>query len=295
MKTSRILINQNGVDYRFLRFERSSDGSIMVIVDRDSSPGIDVRRSFSDGRFLPTSNPDGKREPHARWTVHTSGIVNYRQASESPRTQRIQPLYELTQNWLIGWVSIPAVSRLTPLDHSRTHLVQGTIDVPHNFNERITLGILVCPSPPVSEISEYWLALNFETYSIVVTPVPLPFDIGPDISEHFIYCSVAPQTDSFPGVGVAEAELKFYQKVHGHGVKVFHQEDGSYVVLAPREMVKPPTLKVGFDRDDLRIELIHSQKSLRHKVRFWICDKGGRNKTDDLHKHIVSMEFDSRL
>jgi len=58
-----------------------------------------------------------------------------------------------------------------------------------------------------------------------------------------------------------------------------------------------PKLKIGFDRDDLKIEIIPFEPLVEptHKVRFWICDKGGRNKKDDLRQHIKSIELNAEL
>jgi hypothetical protein len=59
----------------------------------------------------------------------------------------------------------------------------------------------------------------------------------------------------------------------------------------------PPKLKVGFNRADLQAEQIpfENLQPPTHKVRFWICDKGGRNKKDDLRSHITSVELDAEL
>jgi hypothetical protein len=62
-------------------------------------------------------------------------------------------------------------------------------------------------------------------------------------------------------------------------------------------MARAPVLKIGFNRPDLSIEIIACETPTQptHKVRFWIRDRGGRNKADDLRKHVVSIELDARL
>jgi hypothetical protein len=117
------------------------------------------------------------------------------------------------------------------------------------------------------------------------------------MGDHFVHGmpSVGPfeqrQTDR------VSAELGFYQRIHGRGAFIFREEGGAYVAMAIVPMVKPPKLTIGFDRPDLRLELIPYDlgKDPPHKVRFWICDKGGRNRIEDLRRHIRSVELDARL
>lgn len=293
MVTTRVLMRQNNTRYRFLRLEDASDGSVVVAVDRDTDSSVDGR-TFTDGEFRPAQDRRGKPTPHARWTVHTSGIVNYRHANQEPTTQRIEPLYELTQNWLIGYVSVPEVTRLAPITPERTHDVEGIIDISPSDTGRITLGILVCPPDPIFDKNKFFLAANFETYAVAVTPLTLPFPVDADMADHFIYASPKPPVETLCGVGAAEAEIRFYQKIHGPTPLVFRQNSGSYVVLASQRMRVTPLLKVEFDRDDLSVEIIESQE-FRHKVRFWIRDKGGRNKIQDLRKHIISLELNAEI
>lgn len=292
MATSRILVSHNNLLYRFLLLEQSSDGGVIVAVDRDKSVSTDGR-ALVDGKFVPAQSWRNATIAHARWTVHTSGIINYRHAKKAPTTQRIEPLYALTKNWLIGWVSVPKPSRLTSLGQSREQEVQGVITLPTAFTNRFTIGILVCPGSPSFEEGTWWVALNFETYSIAFTSVPLPIEIPPDMSEHFVYGGIGLAPDALKGVGAAEAEIKFYERTHGPGPKVFREVSGAYVVLTDVEMASPPTLHVTFSRDDLSFEIIRSEKQPSHKVRFWILDKGGRNKVDDLRPHIVLVELEA--
>lgn len=62
-------------------------------------------------------------------------------------------------------------------------------------------------------------------------------------------------------------------------------------------MHRPPDLSVEFDRSELSIEQIpfDRSKNPNNKVRFWILDRGGRNKSDDLRAHIKSYALDAEI
>jgi len=51
-------------------------------------------------------------------------------------------------------------------------------------------------------------------------------------------------------------------------------------------MARSPSLKIGFNRLDLSIEIVPFEMPIQptHKVKFLICDSGGRNRKDDLRK-----------
>jgi hypothetical protein len=68
-------------------------------------------------------------------------------------------------------------------------------------------------------------------------------------------------------------------------------------MLAAVPMRVSPKLDIRFDREDLKVEQIDFNKATqpRHKVRFWICDKGGRNRLEDLRRHIVSVALGADL
>lgn len=58
----------------------------------------------------------------------------------------------------------------------------------------------------------------------------------------------------------------------------------------------PPRLAIKFVRSDLRIEIAACVGvAPNHKVRFWICDKGGRNKTEDLKQYIEEIELSAEI
>ena len=299
MATTRIFIRQDGVVYRFLRLEQTSDGSVIISVDRDASQSLSGK-SLMDGAFVPSAERKGQITPHARWTVHTSGIVNYRHGNNAAIPSRIEPLYDLSENWLVGWVSIPCAKRLTPADARKKLGNSIVVDFPPDANNRTTFGLVVAAAPP-TETDVPFVSWNYETYSIVVTPAQLPVQIDADMRQHFVYGGFGAPVESLSGISAAQAEINFHEKAHGRHVKLFRLNDGSFVVLANVEMARVPDLIVEFSRDDLSVELISTKdsKAPKHKVRFWVCDKGGRIKSEEAAavaiSHIVSIALDAEL
>ena len=78
---------------------------------------------------------------------------------------------------------------------------------------------------------------------------------------------------------------------------MFRENSGACILFATTLMRVAPRLKVHFDRDDLRAQVVPfgTTDEPTHKVRFWILDKGGKNKRNDLRRHIVSAELDAEL
>jgi hypothetical protein len=114
MSTARVLIKQGNSTYRFLRLETSSDGSLVVIVDRDPRPkGGSFELNSKDGLIVPahTDNPD-QLLPSGRFSIHTTGIVHRHGGGDRKNTIQIEPLHSLTKVSLIGFVSFPQISRL---------------------------------------------------------------------------------------------------------------------------------------------------------------------------------------
>ena len=93
----------------------------------------------------------------------------------------------------------------------------------------------------------------------------------------------------------ATAELEFYQAVHGRGPIIFRSPDGSYLALTAVPMRTAPKFSVKFSRDDLRVDVVPLTGEPTHKMKFWICDRAGRNKSEDLRRYITSIEFECFL
>jgi hypothetical protein len=128
--------------------------------------------------------------------------------------------------------------------------------------------------------------------------MPAPFEITEPVSEHFI--SITPRKGLYESrqMDPPEAELAFYYTIHGHRPLIFRENSGAYIALAPRAIMRHPTLKMSFNRTDLRAEQIqfdHGKNQPPHKVRFLIHDKGGRNRREDLREHILSYSLDADL
>jgi hypothetical protein len=300
MSTSRILIKQGDNIYRFMRLETSSDGSLIVLVDRDPRPkhgGYDWEFNvFSDEEtsLKPVEAEHDRRLPSPRFSIHTTGVIHRYADGIRKSTIQIEPLHALTKLYGIGIVSIPRASRLDIFIKAKhVHDAEALLEIPENVLERITFIIEVGPKPQVP--SSFGVGLNYELYSIVVRVVPNP-TFPPEVQPHFI--TAMANTGAQEKVNKAAAELAFYQTIHGRDALIFREDrGGAYVALAAVPMAKPPKLTITFSKPDLRVEIIPFDEGQEpiHKVRFWICDKGGRNKTEDLRGYITSVELDARL
>jgi hypothetical protein len=171
MSTARVLIKQGTSTFRFLRFETSSDGSLVVIIDRDASPKRGAMRLGQDGIFVPDEVDTDRILPSGRFTLHTTGEIHRYANGKTQDTIHIEPLHALTKLALVGFVSIPRVSRLDPFDelkHRRDTL--ATLDFPEGHSDRVTFWLEIGPKP--QEPQTYGVGLNYELYSIVIRVMP---------------------------------------------------------------------------------------------------------------------------
>jgi hypothetical protein len=300
MSTARILIKQGPDVYRFMRFETSSDGSLILLLDREPR----LRRGAMSGRldpsgnehaiFMPEDDGPDRPLPSFRFSAHTSGVIHRYADGERKGTIQIDPLYALTRLFGIAIISIPSVPRLDLFDERKhLHDVGAALEFPEDVLERISFVIELGPKP--QEPQSFGIGLNYELYSVVVRVVPNP-NLPPATREHFV--AAMADTGLQSQIDKAAAELEFHQRIHGREASIFREDKGgAYVAMAAVPMARPPKLTIAFKRPDLRIEIIPFEegKEPPHKVRFWICDKGGRNKTEDLRQYIASVEMDSRL
>jgi hypothetical protein len=108
MSTARILIRQGTAVYRFMRFETSSDGSLVILVDRDprlKRGGMSGRyNSNEEAIFTPDDHTSDRPVPSYKFSAHTTGIVHRYAAGKRKSTVQIEPLYALTKLWTIGVV-----------------------------------------------------------------------------------------------------------------------------------------------------------------------------------------------
>lgn len=301
MSTARILIKQGDIVYRFMRFETSSDGSLIVLVDRDPRSKLGGYSWQSDslnnvtGPLVPAAAARDRMLPSARFSIHTTGVVHRYAEGERKATLQIEPLHSITRLSSVGVVSIPRISRLDLFDRAKhRHETEAVLEFPENVSERITFVLELGPKP--QQPQSFGVALNYELYSAVARIVPNSTWPPEITAEHFVYAML--HTGMQTPVDKAAAELEFYQRIHGRSAFIFREDKGgAYVAMAVMPMVKSPKLAIGFSRPDLRIEIIPFEegKAPTHKVRFWICDKGGRNKTEDLRRYITSVELNAEL
>jgi hypothetical protein len=292
MSTARVLIKQGAIVYRFLCFETSPDGSLIAFLDRDARPKHGSKTIGKDGVFVPVQNVTDRPLPYGRFSIHTTGEVHRYVHGKRAGTIHIEPLHRLTKLVWIGFFSIPRPTRLDLFDERRDrHDMAGTLEIPEEVSERLTFVLEIGPKP--QEPSTYGLALHYELYSVVIR-LEAPGIWPPEVLDHFIHGM--PTSGSFRTrqIDKASAELEFYQRIHGRSAFIFRADKGgAYIAMALVPMARAPALKIGFNRPDLSIEInpYETPTQPNHKVRFWIRDKGGRNYTDDLRKHIISVEL----
>lgn len=296
MSTTRILIAQGGLTYRFLRLETSPDGSLICFLDRDARPKTGGFRADSSGLLERYDSNSDKPLPYGRFSIHTTGQVHRYVDGRRADTIHIEPLYQLTRLTWIGFFSIPRPERLDLLDPKRdTSDAEATLEIPDDVSERLTFLLEIGPKP--QNPSTYGVALNYEIYSVVIR-LDAPATWANELADHFIHG--IPTSGSFSSLQIdkANAELKFHQSVNGPGLSIFREDKGgAYIAMASAPKARVPSLTILFDRRELYIEIIPFDVTTQptHKLKFWICDKGGRNKTQDLREHIVSVQLDARL
>jgi hypothetical protein len=296
MSTARILIKHRALVYRFLRFESATDGSLIAFFDRDARSKIGSMEMGQEGNFVPVQNLTDKPLPSGRFSIHTTGEVHRYSRGDRTSTIYIEPLHKLTKLAWIGFFSIPRTTRLDFFDENRhKHDVAATLQFPDEVSERLTFVMEIGPKP--LEPSTEGVALHYELYSVVIRLEPT----GPwpaELTDQFIHGMPTSGPFEARQIDKASAELGFYQSIHGRTAIIFREDNGgAYIAMAIVPMARAPTLKIGFNRSDLSIETIPyaTPNQPTHKVRFWIRDKGGRNRLDDLRKHIVSVELNAEL
>ena len=284
MSTVRVLLRHRGKLYRLIRYEGSYDGSIMAFVDRD--------HRLADGTVAPNAKPS------ARFSIHTSGVVHYYHKGKRERTIYIEPLYSLSRATTVGFVSVPHPSRLdTFSESSHAADVVAALDLPDDFDSRADFAIIVGPKRLADGIGGIGVTTNYELYFVatVVSPQLAP---APEFNGHFLYALPSARLFDKARITSSEAELNFYKIAYPNIPPIFRERSGAYVTHAEVPMRVSPKLFVIFDRADLSIEQTkfdNSRMQPTHKVRFWINDKGGRNKNDDLRIHILSVTLDAEL
>jgi len=239
--------------------------------------------------------PDTSREKTgAKISCHTTGQIHYENGSGRQAAFHIEPLHRLSRAHLVGFFSIPNVSRLEGLDRTlHTHDAEVILDIPAGIEER--LNFVLEMAPRLTGFATYGVRLDYEVYAVIVRLVPsLPLVVSKEVSDHFIHGTSTVGSLSQRAMTKQQAELEFLHCAHNHsGLIIFRTPSGQYVAIPPVVMRVAPTLRVTFSRSDLRVDVGDDVDA--HKIPFWIMDKGGRNKTEDLRPCITRIELDADL
>ncbi|WP_439925283.1 hypothetical protein [Nitrobacter sp. JJSN] len=293
MSFTMLTVKRGDSRFRLLRFDARPDGSIVVLVDRDPSPKTAAKRLGTDGVIVDDVSRTDQVTEHGKVSCHTTGQVNRYASGEFADKIIIEPLHQLTRTWPVLYYSVPAFDRLDPCNGRKTFDAEVVLEFPAEVTERVTFMIQLVPKDAVP--TSFGARLQYEVYSVLVEVVPE--SVPPELQQHFIEASLAKSPIEKRHVGIAESELAFHSAVHGPGMKVFRETGGAYVILATVPKRVPPRLQVHFSRAGLEAEQIPPEGNapVTHKVKFWIRDKGGRSRKDDLRKFIASIALDARL
>ena len=296
MSLARVGLKQDGVVYRFLALEAKGDGSIYIWLDQNPRNTNGSLESNEQGELVPILMDKNEKLPYPKLSVHTTGTVNFHTQGRKRSSFFLEPLFALTKISTIGFFSIPSISRLDKLDCVRSTQNSLTlIDFEDSLKGRVTFEVSIGSKSILPDFP--CLALTYELYSVFLSQID-NFSVPDNASEHFVCCAPKVADFHFPLIDKENAELKFNQCLHGEGIKVFwNRANGEYTVMATRPMRAAPNLTIVFDKDDLTAEVISIQgtSAPSHKVKFWIRDKGGRNKKNDLRKHIIEFALESEL
>jgi hypothetical protein len=294
MTNSRILLKHGNTIYRFIRIEARPDGSLIVLIDRDPDPKKGSR-TFKDGTWHPDIDQVGMVLPHGKYSCHITGQVNRYAGGKFMGNFFIEPLHLLTKVALIGIYSIPKPARLNPYDENiHGGDLVAVVEVPTEIDERISFAFELMPlgAPP---LDTHGVILNYEIYALAVRLIEV--EVPLDMADHFLEGS--PKDGEFDSrqLDIAPAEIGFHLAKNGGRPPIYREKSGAYMVLASTCMRVPPKLEVKFSDPNLSAEQIPflGDRLPTHKVRFWIKDRGGRNKSLDLRGQIISVALDSEL
>jgi hypothetical protein len=292
--TVRLILSYRNTLRRLFKIEALNDGSLKIIIDRQPTVKRGALRFDSRENSTERDTSDEEQvKPHGAFTCHVTGQVNRDSYGRRAQVTFIEPLFRLSRRTPIGFYSVPDIEKLDEL-HGLPSDTGAVLQVPDEISERITFLVEVTPKNSAKPTS-LGVVLGYEIYDLVIQIISAEFPV--EMAEHFIEGGAVGQFDAMT-IDIATAELTFHQTVHGHKHPIFRLGDGSYVALTAVPMRVKPKLGAAFLRDGLSIEQIEFERpdpQPVHKVRFWICDKGGRNRKDDLRPYIKYLMFDSRI
>lgn len=292
--SARIYLKHNDKHFRFLRFVQEGDGSLYVFVVRDREQRRGAMKWDQDQlEFVPNPEPaDGPR----RISYHTSGRVNYRPVVSSP-PRFFEPLFDVTRRNHFFFVSIPSVLQLDPvpeLPRPGGTISQGILVIPPSVTGRLCFQIIVAPSDDQGRDMATYLRLGYDTFSVFIELIALPFSIPDSMENHFLYGASSGLRDA-QFCGRFEAELAYHKSRTGEADMIVYGPDnqGVYTLYASVVMRIKPKLRIEFAKPDLRVEVVDGSRA--NRIRFRIRGKGGYVTEPDLRPLIQSIELDAEL
>ncbi|MBS7810173.1 hypothetical protein [Roseococcus pinisoli] len=288
-----LFFKKENIYYRLLRLEARPDGSILIIIDRQpslKSGGLTLRH----GNIEIDPEKVGEIVHHGKFTCHVTGQVNYyKNGTSKPHITYIDPLYKLTEFSVIGFYSVPCISRLDKYYEKidKTNILP--IMVPPTHTGRFSFRFSLSPNENIKNSDS--LIVKYELYSLVIEPINI--EIPAEMAGHFVVGNIDSGKYNNRQVNIDHAELEFHKRILKGAPPIYREAAGSYIVFAEVPMRIPPKLTVKFDHPSLSAEQISIEGNTPnvHKIRFWIRDAGGRNKKDDLRRHIISVELDAEM
>lgn len=294
--TVKIFLRRNGVIYEFLRLERSSDASIIIIPFGSRSPREGAMTWDTERQqFLPDLNPSNAPR---RISYHTSGRVNYHGLVKSaPRF--FDPLFDVTRHNHFFLMSIPRVEKLPPLQSLSPTIIdaQHTIlDVVGPVDGRVTVAFFVIPpgewAPATLDLAPY-IHIGYDTHAVLLAIIEdAPIQIPDALKHHFFYAAPIVGTRTNQYCGKSEAELAYVQNLFDTQQMIVDGPDshGVYSLYPCTIMAGAPQLTIEFSEANLRAEVV-DEGSRISRLRFRICDRGGVITARDLRSLIRSIEL----
>lgn len=302
MTAVRILVTQDSVDRRLLAIKTTADGSLLMIPERPKLPvgGVAI---YKDGTWAAADlEGDDRSGDLLRLTVHTTGQVNLHGRGLEKSRLFLDPLTRMSKWYPLGVISVPNFAYLDAHEGIAKEEVSAHLILASEIKDRLTFHIEIGPVPAPNDLEG--LLCIFDTFCIRIFPAQ-DIDVAHQENAYVFGMWSGIGYDSIQ-MHPAEAELSFIQRIDGERFYVDRSGDGRYTLYTPRVMVWAPRIRMEFTREDLHMEIDHARPAdpverndferrlPRHKVRFWICDRSGRIKNEDLRpfiKDIVAEAF----
>lgn len=293
MTFTRLLIKKGDVRYRFLLLERKLDGSLLVFLDRSARSANGAGDVDEQGRIVPISGLGSQPRPAVRFSIHPTGRVNCHYLG-TERTIFIEPLSAMQRGHTIGLVSIPDASRLDIFDNTDTQTQAVDLDLTDHEGARLTFEIKLSNSFGQPESSG--IVIDYGVYAAAVRLVDTPEHLT-GIGNRFAHGFPISGQFAESQVAIPESQIDLFRAEFGEGPMLLRERSGAYVFMTDHRMRTSPTVHLTFERDDLSAEQVPFEYTHQptHKVRFWICDRGGRISVEDFADQITSITLDAEF